>query len=1184
MLFNGNVMRFFNPLGISSKLFIYLLLPIFTLLFFASITALEKRQQLQNTQNALHFTYIAQQFSAVVYQLQKERGLTAGAIGSRGAVYKVSLVQQRLQTDKSILQLSPIFSNLPEYLSKEKIDKLLLLRAEFAEIITVRSEIDRLLGKDFFDFYSHIITNALNIVSILQQLSIESEQKDLASSYLDILWLEEYSGQERGALNGVFSAQHFNANHFNTISSYIASQHASIRHFYNSSTFENQHQMRKALSDISSRAVEKYREIVFNRVQRNDALNGLQALIGYGGVIHNFKNYMVRGDEKYFELSKQQLNQARDQIEVYRQLPNINEEEKIALNSIENTFQQYQNYLDSIADMKARQSSIREIDDMVKIDDQFALNGIKLLRRHITSHNPELWWKHATRRLDNVHQISTSIADNLILHAQKREYQTQQILYLYLFVTIGVILLSGYIGFKLRSRLVNEIKSIADTMRISLKTHQLLRVTGNDEISDMAKAFNNLITERTRNEEKLQLAAQVFSNAHEGITITDINGCIVDVNPIFCEITGYSREEVIGKDPKILSSGKHNSEFYKEMWSTLKKQGYWKSEIWNRKKNGQIFPEILTISSINNELGDVTHYVALFSDITENKEQQSRLELMAHYDVLTKLPNRALLADRFVQALAHSKRQETLLAVCFLDLDSFKPVNDIYGHETGDLLLIEVADRIKANIRDEDTVSRQGGDEFVLLLGDIESFSFCEKMLSRILKSLSKPINIDGQLLSISASIGVTLYPNDDDDFDALMRHADQAMYQAKLAGRNRYSLFNTEQDQQTIQKNIQLQEIEQALINNEFCLYYQPKINMKTGKVFGAEALIRWLHPEKGLIPPLKFLPVIEDTELEILIGNWVVNEALKQLDIWKAQGINLEVSVNISSYHLQQATFVDDLDAALALYPKVNSKHLQLEILESSALGDLTSICSIINACINTLGVNIALDDFGTGYSSLTHLRNLPAQTIKIDQTFVRDMLDDPGDYAIIDGVIGLANSFNREIIAEGVENIEHGTMLLLMGCEQAQGYGIARPMPVDDIPAWLSSYIPNKEWKNFEDKIYTSKESKIKLLTLSLNQWQKHFEHSIQSSPEEASHWPILKQTKCHCGVLIKRARQQQIFEENWLQELNDVHNVMHAIANDLFKKYQQGYVELARAGLLDLKAAIKKMTEVMERCEY
>ncbi|RKZ97670.1 MAG: diguanylate cyclase [Gammaproteobacteria bacterium] len=687
--------------------------------------------------------------------------------------------------------------------------------------------------------------------------------------------------------------------------------------------------------------------------------------------------------------------------------------------------------------------------------------------------------------------------------------------------------------------------------------------------------------ERTISNEKLELSARVFTDTHEGISITDAAGKFIDVNPAFCTITGYSREEVIGKNSSILNSGKHSSHFFENIKKALREQGHWQGEIWNRKKNGELFAEMLTISSLKNAKGKTLNYIGLFTDITESKQQQQKLELMAHYDTLTQLPNRSLFADRFAQAVAHSRRSESMLAICFLDLDDFKPVNDNYGHDVGDMLLIEVAKRIKATIREEDTVSRQGGDEFALLLGDIDSFAQCEQLLVRVHHALVQPYLIDGYPHKISASSGITLYPLDDSDLDTLLRHADQSMYQAKLAGKNRYRLFNALDDQYTIKKHNQLQEIEHALLNNEFVLFYQPKVNMKTGVAFGAEALIRWIHPEKGLIPPLEFLPVIDGSDLEIKIGGWVINEALKQLEKWRLQGIHLEVSINISSHHLQSASFLGELENAMSTYPKVDSQHLQLEILESSALSNINHISNIIKACRSTLGINVALDDFGTGYSSLTHLKNLSAGTIKIDRTFVRDILDDPNDYAIIDGVIGLADSFNRKIIAEGVETDIQGLMLLIMGCYEAQGFGIAKPMPTDDIPAWLNDYIPNEKWISYGNQERTLHEKKIELFKITSNQWISRFITNIQSSPEDVELWPIMANTKCHCGSWIRKARQEHLFKQNWLDKLNAVHDEVHHIAYELLLSYQEGEVETARNGLDKLQIVSGKMNKLLDQ---
>lgn len=364
------------------------------------------------------------------------------------------------------------------------------------------------------------------------------------------------------------------------------------------------------------------------------------------------------------------------------------------------------------------------------------------------------------------------------------------------------------------------------------------------------------------------------------------------------------------------------------------------------------------------------------------------------------------------------------------------------------------------------------------------------------------------------------------------------------------------------------LTEIQHALLNNELRLYYQPKVNMRTGHVFGVEALIRWVHPTKGVIPPMDFLPVLEDTDLGCQIGDWVINQALDQLNDWQQQDIKLEISINISPHHLETSSFFSQLDEALAKYPSIDSKSLQLEIVETSALSNYETIGEVIKNCQERFGISVALDDFGTGYSSLAHLRKLPINIIKIDQTFIFDMLDDPNDYAIVDGVIGLADAFNRDIIAEGVETTEHGLLLLLNGCEQAQGYGIAKPMPADDIPQWLTHYTPNQDWLRCGNKERTVRESKIKLLKLIISHWKNKFITNIQSSPDDDKHWPIMDCTHCNCNDWLKRTKQSQLFSLQRLNNIDEAHKKLHALANDLQSKYQHGNTQLARDGLAEL----------------
>jgi diguanylate cyclase (GGDEF)-like protein/PAS domain S-box-containing protein len=568
------------------------------------------------------------------------------------------------------------------------------------------------------------------------------------------------------------------------------------------------------------------------------------------------------------------------------------------------------------------------------------------------------------------------------------------------------------------------------------------------------------VTERKKAESYIQ-AASVFTYAREGIIITDIEGTILNVNDSFIRITGYGREEVLGKNPRLLKSGRQDDVFYVAMWRDLIDKGHWYGEIWNKRRNGEVYAEMVTITAVYGNDGKAQQYVALFSDITTLKEHQDQLEQMAHYDALTRLPNRLLLSDRLRQGMASAERRRLTLAVVYLDLDGFKTVNDQHGHEAGDQLLIALASRMKQGLREGDTLARIGGDEFVAVLIDLSDADDCVPLLNRLLGTAAQLVQVGDLNLQVSASIGVTFYPQEQSiDADQLLRQADQAMYQAKLSGKRRYHVFDAGRDSSTRVHYESLERIRLAVSEHEFVVYYQPKVNMRSGKVVGAEALIRWRHPQRGLLAPSLFLPVIEDDALAIVIGEWVIETALTQVELWRADGLDIPVSVNVGARQLQQTNFLDRLRLILASHPKLAPSCLELEILETSALEDVTQVSQLIESCAK-LGVGFALDDFGTGYSSLTYLKRLHVNVLKIDQSFVRDMLDDPDDLAILRGVIGLASAFGRQVIAEGVETVAHGTLLLQLGCELAQGYGIAHPMPATELSVWAAAWQPDAAW---------------------------------------------------------------------------------------------------------------------------
>jgi diguanylate cyclase (GGDEF)-like protein/PAS domain S-box-containing protein len=576
-----------------------------------------------------------------------------------------------------------------------------------------------------------------------------------------------------------------------------------------------------------------------------------------------------------------------------------------------------------------------------------------------------------------------------------------------------------------------------------------LRISGiRTDVTDRIRAMQAL----ERQKRDLELAASVYETTQEGILITDSDGTILRSNKSVSRITGFSSDEMVGRNPKMFSSGRQDAAFYKTLWQTLLADDHWEGEVWNRHKSGHVYAELLRITAVRNEHGTIVNFVSTFSDITREKEHKEELERIAYYDALTGLPNRVLLTDRLRQAIVASRRSSQIFACLFIDLDGFKEVNDTHGHDIGDSLLIEVAKRMRSALREMDTLSRIGGDEFVAIMGELPNVSSSEITLVRLLNAVCQPVLIGAITAQVSASIGVTFFPQSDEvDADQILRQADHAMYQSKLKGKNCFTVFDHNNDREIRDHHETVTRISLALYKGEFKLFYQPKADTFTGLVIGAEALIRWEHPERGIVPPLEFLPEIVGQPMETEIGDWVIATALDQMAEWSSRAIHVPVSVNINLSHLEQSDFVERLELALSERPSVRPEDLTLEILETSNFKDEQRVLLAMKRC-SALGVSFALDDFGTGYSSLAHLRRLPVRQLKLDQSFVREILDNDDDGPIVAGIIALANVFGIEVIAEGVETEQVARTLAAMGCSRIQGYYLSRPVPAAQFEAWL------------------------------------------------------------------------------------------------------------------------------------
>lgn len=557
------------------------------------------------------------------------------------------------------------------------------------------------------------------------------------------------------------------------------------------------------------------------------------------------------------------------------------------------------------------------------------------------------------------------------------------------------------------------------------------------------------VTRRFNNHQQLVLWSSVFTNSGEGIIITDSDNRIISVNRAFSAITGYAEEEVLGRDPGLLSSGRHDAAFFHEMWLSLEKHGSWKGELWNRRKNGDIYPEWLSISTLRDADGNTCNHIASFSDASRYKENEERIRYLAYHDKLTGLPNRSLLEDRLSQAIAHAKRLHKKIAVLFLDLDRFKLINDTLGHHMGDKLLQETARRLGRTVRSDDTVCRQGGDEFIVIVQDLESVDDAAHIAQKVLTILSAEFEIESEKLKVTPSIGISIYPDDGEDIEVLIKHADTAMYHAKEQGRSNYQFFTTALNDAIQEKMYLERELDNAISRRQLSLHYQPQVRLSDGRIVGAEVLLRWHHPTLGQVPPDKFIPIAEDAGLIDSIGQWVLHNTAVQVGAWLEQGIavdDLTIAVNISARQLEGSQLIACIEALFAQHPHMAGK-LELEVTETALMRDVQQSVTQLNA-LKDYHLSIAVDDFGTGYSSLAYLKRLPIDTLKIDRAFIKDIPGDEDDAGITEAIIRLAQTLHLSVVAEGIETTEQEGFLRYHHCAIGQGYLYSCPVPADEF----------------------------------------------------------------------------------------------------------------------------------------
>ncbi len=577
------------------------------------------------------------------------------------------------------------------------------------------------------------------------------------------------------------------------------------------------------------------------------------------------------------------------------------------------------------------------------------------------------------------------------------------------------------------------------------------------KLLEIGSSIIGIVLDRNKSQESLRLFQKVFEGSEEGIMITDPDKVILLINPAFTKLMGYTSRDLLGETPRKLSSGHHDRGFYAAMWNSIDTFGHWHGEIWNRRKNGEIFPEWLSISEVNDASGKTTHYIGIFSDISERKNAEEQIRYLSSHDALTGLPNRMLFKDRLENAIAFAARSHHKVAVLNIDLDQFKMLNDSMGHAAGDNLLRCVTSQLRECVRDTDTLCRPGGDEFFIALANMPDTDSISTMVDKILEQISKPFVLEGRHLSLSCSIGIAVYPDDGGNFETLMMRADKAMYQAKDAGRNTYRYFTEQLNNDSLEYMRITHELREALKLEQFAVHYQPQIDLSTGEIIGAEALVRWHHPIEGMIPPGRFIPIAEQTGLIVEIGEWILNEACRQAAAWRQAGLPpLVIGVNMSAVQFKRGN-VETLVRGALEHSGLNPQQLEIELTESMLLHDLDYMLGLLESLKN-IGLKLAIDDFGTGYSSLAYLKKFKIDRLKVDQSFVSDIASNPNDAAIVRAIVQMAHTLNLRVIAEGVENREMLSYLSDCQCDQAQGYHFARPMPAEAFATFIAGWQRN------------------------------------------------------------------------------------------------------------------------------
>ncbi|WP_286264923.1 EAL domain-containing protein [Thalassotalea atypica] len=1052
-----------NRLNIKTKLLCFLLVPFATLTLITINQIQDHYVRLVQVNKNRDFVNISSKLESLIFALQQERGISEAFIGSKGRLFNNELIKKRAETDEQLVKLKQLVQSLlSQNLSLETLNESISVEQEFKRLMenskalyAQRQKIDKYEAPNSFEYYSQFITTLIDSVEKIQFATNSIDQLRLINQFTNLLWLQEHSGRERGAINGLLSTSAYNNVQLQHILSYSNEQDKIIDRLLSAQNEHVSGNIRAQLLTDEYKEIVNIRKKLQQKIDRNPLMLDLMLLLSIDSLSDDFNEYAEYKSTTLLKKIIRKLSKAHLHLEQIAIHYVTNATDTHALNTIEQQLTKLEYSLELIQSDSALAQV--NIDKVIQVEElQAAL--LQLHELNITIEN-EFWWDITTSRIKAFQDIAAKVQENLLLNVQINQQKSTQSVARNLLLMLFTLVLSLLLSYLIFKRVAGEIEKISTKILQMKQTgnfDQKLTVSGDDELTQIAISYNELLDEREHSERQTRISAAVFEHASEAILISDAQNNIQLVNPAFTKITGYTLEEVKGKNPKILQSGRHGPEFYQQMWNSLLEDGRWQSEIWNKRKNGEVYPEFIALSVVKDINGNIVQHISMFSDITQYKQYEQDIWYQANHDALTDLPNRNLFLDRLRHEIEMQPRSEKKLTVMFIDLDRFKFVNDTYGHSYGDELIITIANRLTECLRKSDTVSRFGGDEFVVLSSNINGVAEIKSIALKILKEAAKPIKLsNGQEAIVSASIGITIYPDDAHSVEELVKHADTAMYQAKDEGKNTFCFYMPEMNI-AVTEQMQLElELRRAVKNREFTLHYQPVLSLKDNCIIGAEALIRWNHPTKGMIFPDVFIPRAEESGLIVEIGEQVLEQAALAICLLHDLDFSIHVAVNVSGRQCISSNKkpIEDVIADTIAKFDLDPHSLKIEITESMLLEDSQHVKNTLQA-IRDLNVDIYMDDFGTGYSSLSYLKQFPIDVLKIDRSFIWKMLEDDADASLVEAIVMIGRSLDLRLVAEGVETQAHLEHMQALHCEYAQGYHISKPLELESFITFLKN----------------------------------------------------------------------------------------------------------------------------------